>query len=157
VAGLGSFLISAILSFSLSITTKNIENSFLQNNSKKLYSLFSSTSHLNISLPEPISFSDQLSNQQAYFLLQKVFSTYSTFEFYSESNIPLYPEKESYIFRARWSFRNKKDNNLYVLHIFFNLLNERLQKSRASPESSKINPENINQIWKITEIRAERF
>jgi len=157
VVSLGSFFISAILSLSLSITAKNIENSFLQNNSKKLYSLFSSSSHLNISFPEPISFSDQLSNQQAYFLFQKVFSTYSTFEFYSESNLPSYPEKESFIFRARWSFRNKKDNNLYVLHIFFYILNERLLKSRASPQSSKTNPENINQIWKITEIRAERF
>jgi len=157
VISLGSFLISAILSFSLSITAKNIENSFLQNNSKKLYSLFSSTSHLNISFPEPISFSDQLSNQQAYFLFQQVFSTYSTFEFYSESNIPLYFEKESFIFKARWSFRNKKDNNLYVLHIFFYLMNEGFLKSRASSESSKIKPEDISEIWEITEIRAERF
>jgi hypothetical protein len=157
VVSLGSFLIFAILSSSLSITTKNIENSFLQNNSKKLYSLFSSTSHLNISLPEPISFSDQLSNQQAYFLLQKIFSSYSTFEFYSESDIPLYPKKESFIFKARWSFRNKKDNNLYVLHIFFYLSNEKLQKTRASPEPAKMKPESINEIWKITEIRAERF
>jgi hypothetical protein len=157
VISLGSFLISAILSFSLSITAKNIENSFLQNNSKKLYSLFSSTSHLNISFPEPISFSDQLSNQQAYFLFQQVFSTYSTFEFYSESNIPLYFEKESFIFKARWSFRNKKDNNLYVLHIFFYLMNEGFLKNRALSESSKIKPEDISEIWEITEIRAERF
>jgi hypothetical protein len=157
VVSLGSFLISAILSFSLSITAKNIENSFLQNNSKKLYSLFSSTSHLNISFPEPISFSDQLSNQQAYFLFQQVFSNYSTFEFYSESSIPLYFEKESFIFKARWSFRNKKDNNLYVIHIFFYLSNEGFLKSRTSPESSKIKLKNSSEIWKITEIRAERF
>jgi hypothetical protein len=157
VAALGNFLISAILSFSLSITAKNIENSFLQNNSKKLYSLFSSTSHLNISFPIPISFSDQLSNQQAYFLFQQVFSTYSTFEFYSESNLPLYFEKESFIFKARWSFRNKKDNNLYVLHIFFYLTNEGFPKSRAPTQSSKKKSDNINEIWKITEIKSERF
>ena len=156
-AALGNFLISALLSFSLSITAKNIENSFLQNNSKKLYSLFSSTSHLNISFPEPISFSDQLSNQQAYFLFQQVFSTYSTFEFYSESNLPLYFEKESFIFKARWSFRNKKDNNLYVLHIFFYLMNEGFPKNRAPTQSPKKKSKNISEIWKITEIKSERF
>lgn len=156
-AGLSSFLISAVLSFSLSITAKNIENSFLQNNSKRLYSLFSSTSHLNISFPEPISFSDQLSNQQAYFLFQQIFSTYSTFEFYSESILPLFFEKDGFIFKARWSFRNKKDNNLYVLHIFFYLMNEGFPERRAPTQPAKNRSENISEIWKITEIKSERF
>jgi len=157
VVNLGSILIFAILSSFLSTTTKSIEKSFLQNNPKMLYPLFSATSHLSISFPEPISFSDQLSNQQAYFLFQKIFSTYTTFEFYSESRLPLHLEKEIFIFKARWSFRNKKNNNQYVLYIFFYLMNESLQKSRDAPNYPRKKPESIKEIWKISEIRAERF
>lgn len=154
---LASLLILTLLSSLLSTTTKNIENSFLENSPKKIFVLFSSASHLNISLPQPISFSDQLSNQQAYFLFQKIFFTYATFEFYSESSLPLYPEKDSYIFKARWSFRNKKNNNQYVFHIFFYLVNEIYQKSRASPDSPWKKHQSVREIWKITEIRAETF
>jgi len=157
VVNLGSILIFSILSSLLSTTTKNIENSFLQNNPKMLYSLFSSTNYLTISFPEPIVFSDQLSNQQAHFLFQKIFSSYATFEFYSESDLTIHIKKESFIFKARWSFRNKKNNNQYVFHIFFYLINERFQKTRASPSLPRKKPESFKDIWKITEIRAEKF
>lgn len=152
---IGSIIVFAILSSFLSNTTKSIENSFLQNNPKMLYSLFSSKSHLNISFPEPISFSDQLSSQQAYFLFRKIFSTYATFEFYSESNLPMFIERESYIFKARWSFMNKKNNDLFVFHIFFYMKKAEFQKSRASPNLSETNL--VKEIWKITEIRAEKY
>jgi len=155
VVNLGSIIVFTILSSFLSTTTKNIENSFLQNSPQILYSLFSHKSHVNISFPEPISFSDQLTNQQAYFLFQKIFSTYTTFEFYSESDIPLFIERERYIFKARWSFRNKKNNDLFVFHIFFYLKQAEFQEIRASPNLSKIN--SVKEIWKITEIRAEKF
>jgi len=157
VVNLSSLLILSLLSSFLSTTAKNIENAFLENNPKKLYVLFSPTRHLNVSFPQPISFSDQLSNQQAYFLFQKIFSTYTTFEFYSESKLPQYPEKESYIIKARWSFRNKKDNNQFVFHIFFYLINEIHERSRASPVSSEKKIHSSQDIWRITEIRAERY
>jgi len=125
-----------------STSSQNIEKAFLQNNPKILYSQFSSKSHINISLPEPISFSDQLSNQQAYFLFKKIFNSFSTFEFYSERQ-SLSSEEETYILRARWSFKNKKNNNQYVFHIFFFLLKEHDQKH--------------GNLWKITEIKAEKI
>lgn len=152
---LGTIIAFTILSSFLSTTTKAIENSFLQNSPKILHTLFSQTSHVNISFPEPISFSDQLSNQQAYFLFQKIFSTYTTFEFYSESNIPSFIEKDSYIFKARWSFRNKKNNDLFVFHIFFYLKKAEFPKIRALPNQAKT--DSLKEIWKITEIRAEKF
>jgi len=122
-----------------------------------LYSLFSSKNHINISLPEPISFSDQVSNQQAYFLFQNIFSSFSTFEFYSESDIPPYIENDRFIFQARWSFRNKKNNNQYVYHIFFYLMNKGFSKTRASPNVSSEKNNHLENTWKITEIRAIKF
>lgn len=112
-----------------------------------LYPLFSDSTHVNISFPEPITFSDQLSHQQAYFFFKKIFSTYTTFEFYSESDLPLFHNEENFIFKARWSFINKKNNNQHVFHIYFYLMNESLGR--------KIEPS--KEIWKITEIRAERL
>jgi len=141
----------------LSTTTQDIEKAFLQNNPKTLYSLFSAESGINISLPEPISFSDQLSRQQAYFLFKKIFSSYTTFEFFSESEIPPDIEDESFIFRARWSFRDNKNNNQHVLHIFLFLLNETGLDDRASPSLSGREGRNPKNAWKIIEIKAEKI
>jgi hypothetical protein len=107
-----------------------------------LHSLFPPQSHINISLPEPISFSDQVSNQQAYFLFQKIFSSYVTFEFYSE-NQPTSIEGKNAIIKTRWSFRDRKNRNQYVFNIFFYLIK---MPSTAEGQSSE--------TWKITEIRA---
>lgn len=150
------FLLTIALSL-LSPTTKNIEKAFLQNNPRILYSLLSSESHINISLPEPISFSDQLSQQQAYFLFKQIFSAFTTFEFYSGSELPLFPEKQDFIFKARWSFKNNKNNNQYVFQIFFYLINERYQKGKSSPVRSKEKPEKFEHLWKIIEIKAEKL
>lgn len=137
-----SFLI--LLSILLSTTTQNIEKAFLQNNPKMLYALLASEGHINISFPDPISFSDQLSNQQAYFLFQKIFSSYTTFEFYSERQT--FPtDAESFIFKARWSFKDKKNNNQYAYHLFFYLLKVQDQKSK------------IKKNWEISEIKAEKI
>jgi hypothetical protein len=141
----------------LSTTAQDIEKAFLQNNPKTLYLLFSSESGINISLPEPISFSDQLSRQQAYFLFKKVFSSYTTFEFFSESEVPPDLEEKSFIFRARWSFRDNKNNNQHVLHIFFFLLNETESEDRASPSLSGREGGNPKNVWKIIEIKAEKI
>lgn len=141
----------------LSTTTQDIEKAFLQNNPTILYSHFSSNSSVNISLPEPISFSDQLSNQQAYFLFKKIFSSYTTFEFFSESEIPSAVDEKNFIFKARWSFRDNKNDDQHVLHIFFFLVNEKeLQyQTLLSPVNQK--KEEPKNIWKIIEIRAEKI
>ncbi len=127
--------------------TQDIENAFLQNDPGILYPLFSSRSAVNISLPEPISFSDQLSNQQAFFLFRKIFSSFMTFEFYSEIVPPPDLKDNHYIFKARWSFRDNRNDNQYVLHTFFLLVNEdENQKSQREKAS-----------WKIIEIKAEKI
>jgi hypothetical protein len=149
-------LLSVFLSL-LSTSTKNIEKAFLQNNPGQLFSLLSEKSYIHISLPEPISFSDQLSSQQAYFFFRKTFRTFKTFEFYSENNSIRFPEKGVTIFKARWSFINKKNNNQYVFQIYFYLRSNQdrgktISASGASRESSK-----IFNIWKITEIKAEKL
>lgn len=142
-----SFIVAAltILSFTLSTTTQNIEKAFLQNNSKLLFELFSARNPINISLPEPIYFSDQLSNQQAYFVFKNIFSSYSTFEFYSERKSPS-SEKKNYIYQARWSFRDKKNNDQYLFYIFFYLTKETSKESEPSKTG-----------WKITEIKAKKI
>jgi hypothetical protein len=134
-----------VLSLLISPTTQKIERAFLENNPTLFYETLSAESHINISLPEPITFSDQLSNHQAYFLFKNIFSTYSTFEFYPEKQ-SAGPDSNSYIFKARWSFRDKKTNKQHVYYIYFHLLqNEKLQENSSSG------------IWKITEIRAEKI
>lgn len=120
-----------------------------------LYELFSSRSSIHISLPEPISFSDQLSNQQAYFLFRKIFSSYLTFEFYSESELPSTVEENYYIFRARWSFKNKKNNNQYVFRIYFYLIEEFVPTKQNI--HSRPSDENLRNDWTIIEIKAEKI
>ena len=137
-----AILLLSLFPILLPSTTQNIERAFLQNDARNLRSLFPAQSFINISLPEPISFSDQVSNQQAYFLFQKIFSSYTTFEFYSE-NRPTSIEGNSAIIRTRWSFRDKKNRNQYVFQVFFYLTKH---PSNMKGETSD--------TWKITEIRA---
>ena len=142
-----SFVISALalFSFTFSATTQNIERAFLQNNSKLLYELLSAQNPINVSLPEPISFSDQLTNQQAYFVFKNIFSAYSTFEFYSERQTQS-SANSRHIYQARWSFRDKKNNDQYLFYIFFYLIED-----TSEGTSSR------NTRWKITEIKAKKI
>jgi hypothetical protein len=142
-----SFIISAltVLSFTLTPASQNIERAFLQNNPKLLYDLFSADNPLNVSLPEPIYFSDFLSNQQAFFFFKAIFSSYATFEFYSERQ-DLTPDKDHYIYKARWSFQDKKNNDQYLFYIFFYLVKDPLQADQPSETG-----------WKITEIKAKKI
>jgi hypothetical protein len=139
--GILPFLLTLSL---ISQTTRTIERAFFQDDPKLLYSLFSVQGHINISLPEPISFSDQMSTEQAYFFFRQITSTYSTFEFYSDSEIPVLVRGDSFIFKARWSLKNKRNNNQYVLQAFFRLIREQ-PPQRGSPPTP----------WRITEIKAE--
>jgi len=153
VANLNIVLLTVVVSL-LPTTTQDIEKAFLQNNPKILYSLFSANSSINISLPEPISFSDQLSNQQAYFLFRKIFSAFTTFEFYSEKELPSDLENQNFIFKARWSFRDNKNNDQYVIHLFFYLIKE---KNNVAKLGLRLKKENLKNNWKIIEIKAERI
>ena len=137
-----AILLVSLFPILLPSTTLNIERAFLQNDARMLHSLFPPQSHINISLPEPISFSDQVSNQQAYFLFQKIFSAYTTFEFYSE-NQPTSIEGNSAIIKTRWSFRDKKNRNQYVFNVFFYLIKLPLKVKGQTRDT-----------WKIFEIRA---
>lgn len=125
-------------------TTKDIEKAFLQNDAGALFFLFDTKSSIIISLPGPISFSDQISNQQAYFLFKKIFHSYSTLEFYSIDEIPANPGRKDYFFKGRWSFRNKRNKNLYVYHIFFYLT----QRQDGGQKGT---------AWKIFEMKADKI
>jgi hypothetical protein len=143
----GKLILSLITLLPLLVptTTQNVERAFLQNDAKMLFSLLPAKSYINISLPTPISFSDQVSNQQAYFLFKWIFASYSTFEFYSEQQ-PAVSMSENVIFKARWSFKDKKNNNQYVFNIFFNLKKPETVQSGA-----------WDGAWRITEIKAEKI
>ncbi len=127
-------------------TTRTIERAFFQDDAKILVSLLTVRNHVNISLPEPISFSDQLSREQAFFLFRRIASEFATFEFYADPSLPLLFKGDSFIFKARWSFRNRKNNNQYVFQIFFYLIREN-PSSPAGPPGS----------WRIMEIKAENL
>ena len=136
-----------LLSFSLiSQTTRSIERAFFQDDPAVLYSLLSTQSRINITFPEPISFSDLLSREQTYFLFRRISAAYSTFEFYADLDLPVLLKDRSCIFKARWSFRNKKNFNQEVLQVFFYLNLEKDSPDQRSPGG-----------WKIAEIRAERL
>ena len=139
-----AIILLSVLSLSLSSTTQNIEKAFLQNNPKLLLDLLPSEAHINISIPDPVSFSDYVSNHQAYFLFKKLFSIYSTFQFYSERQ-PDQRLRRNVIYKARWSFRDRRSDTQYVYNIFFYL-------TFAGSGSSKTRPPS----WRISEIRVEK-
>ena len=129
----------------LSQTTRAIERSFFQDDPAVLRSLLTDRGHINLSLPEPVSFSDQVSSEQACFFFRRLYRTYATFEFYADAEMPILMQERSMILKARWSFRNRSNNDQYVLQVFFYLTAE------AGP------PGEGRSLWKITEIRAEKL
>ena len=141
---MANLIISLVTTLSLlfATTSQNIEQAFLQNSPKMLHSLLSTHSNVNISLPQPISFSDQLSNQQAYFFFRQILSSYSTSGFFSDQQ-PSSTSNNSFIIKARWSFKDRK-NKMYVFLVFFYFINEPVQTK-----------DGIKNQWKISEIRAE--
>ncbi len=142
-ASIGIFPLLLTLSL-LSQTTKTIEKAFFQDDPRLIYSLLSTRGHIHISFPEPISFSDQISPQQAFFFFRQVYASYSTFEFYADSELPVLAKENRFIFKARWSFKNKKNDNQHVFQVFFHLIREKLPGSG-----------NLQHPWRISEIKAE--
>jgi len=143
VAPISIYSLLLILSLPLE-TARSIEKAFFQDDPRLLHSLLTTRGHVRISLPEPISFSDQMSPEQAYFFFRRIYANYSTFEFYTDSELPFMAKAQSFIFKARWSFKNKKNDNQYVLRVFFHLSKEALPTGR-----------NHGYSWRITEIKAE--
>lgn len=129
----------------LAQTTRAIERSFFEDRPALLYSLLAESGHLNLSLPEPISFSDQVSPEQAFFIFRRLHRSYATFEFYADPDAPLLARDDGFIFKARWSFRNKASNDQFVFQAFFHL------SAVARP------PGPGRFVWRITDIRAERL
>lgn len=134
----------SLLSFFLTSTSQTIEKAFLENNSRILHSLFAPGSHIQVSLPEPITFSDQLTDQQAFFLFKDLFISYETFVFYSERPA-LLPRDQNPILKARWSFRDRKSKRQHVFHVYFFLI-----PTAHHPRSHPL-------PWRISEIRAEKI
>ncbi len=129
----------------LSQTTRVIERAFFEDRPALLYSLFPDRGHVNLSLPEPVAFSDQVSSEQALFVFRRLRRTYSTFEFYADSDLPVLARENGFIFKARWSFRDRSSNDQYAFQVFFYLA-----RIRGVPGEGRL-------LWKITDIRAERL
>lgn len=137
---LGVYITSLFLVLQASVA-ENLERAFLRNDPAPLLRLFAPGQAINVSLPEPIAFSDQITREQTFFLFQGVFRTYRTFEFFLEPN-GLHPVGGGrFILRARWSFlsQNKKQ---FVYQISFYI---RGRPGATSPRD----------FWVVSEIKAE--
>ena len=141
-------MVSLLFSF-LAPVTGRIERAFVRNDAGTLYAILSKATALNISLPEPIGFSDQVSHEQAFFLMDRWFSRFKTFEFESEDRLSSLPGRKGCILKSRWSFRDMKNNGQYVFLVFFYLVPEPLAADRP--------PARERTAWKILEVKAERL
>ena len=116
-----------------------VEKAFLRNSSKLLRPVLAETAVL-ISLPDPLSFSDQVTREQATLLFSQIFAQYRTLEFYPEGPLVTMPGKPGGIFKAHWSFRDVRTGAGHAFRLFFYLVRD------VGPMTG----------WKVSEIRAER-
>jgi hypothetical protein len=123
--------------------TKEIQNAFLGNDPKVLRSLFAEGSFVQISLPSPIGFSDQVSDQQAYFLFAQIFANYKTSGFYPEGDVLRSLDRRAFIYKARWEFLTSNRTPAAFWILFY---------VRGRPVAAK-----GRGFWKITQIRADRI
>jgi len=138
-------------------TVRDIQGAFIANDANVLYRHFSSAASLNISLPEPFSFSDQLSSQQALFLFKQFFSTHRTLEFDPDVRLSSLRGKKGAILKARWSFKNARDGGQYAFRVFFYIVPES-EKPRGSPARPPGFAGSAGkQSWRILEIKAENY
>ena len=127
---------------------KAIERAFLQNDAELLGLSFPAEGAVLISLPDPISFSDQVSSEQARLLFTRYFSTYKTTEFFLDPEVSFVPGKPGRIIKSRrWSFRNVLTGVVYPVRIYF----------YVSPGPPEEDGENSVPVWRILEIRAEKL
>lgn len=126
-----------------------VERAFLQNSPDILRGLLSSEGTIPIFLPDPLSFADQVSTDQAFLLFKHIFSVYKTTEFTTDPRLSRFPGRPGVILRARWSFRNERTGNHYPFRVFFLLAPEETASTSGRPASGS--------PLKIVEIRAEKL
>jgi hypothetical protein len=141
VSQVGVLLLSFFLSFPWSFTG-DIEKAFLQNDARWLMGRLPSDRPVSVALPEPISFSDQISCEQAYFLFRNIFRSYTTFEFFPEPDVYASPLGDRAIFKARWSFLDASEKQ-FVFEAYFHV--------RSRPDGRG------GIVWEIAEIKADRL
>ena len=124
-----------------------LEKAFLRTSSGLLRPVLAETAVL-ISLPDPLSFSDQVTGEQATLLFSEIFTRYRTLEFYPESPLVTVPGKPGGIFKAHWSFRDVRTGAGHAFRLFFYLVRE------SGPAGPRL-PGPVT-VWKVSEIRAER-
>lgn len=145
-----SYLNVAWLTFILAFSTpavKTVEKAFLQNNPRLLYDCLLPDGRILVSMPAPISFSDQLTTQQTVFLFRDIFSAFETLEFFPEKGPGSLGPRAGFILKARWSLRDRRNRNLYVLRVFFYF------KAATPAEESPRSPGPLSP-WKISAIKA---
>ena len=140
--------LSILLSVPVPIT-KPIERVFLQSSPGILRELLTAGGDIAVSLPDPLLLADQLSPDQAYLVFKRVFSVFKTTEFFVDPVLSTLPSRPGGILKARWSFRNEKTGNQYLVRVFFYVTPE--------PAASGSIPGERKNVLKIVEIRAERL
>lgn len=142
-------LFSVVLSL-VSLPAQNIEKSFVRNDVRLLHSQLSHETRINIYLPEPLSFSDQVSDEQAFFLFERIFRRCLTLEFIPEPRIFQSQPGGPIILKARWFLTDTSNNSRFALRVYFMLQPERPAEA-ARPGSRR-----LPSRWRITEIKAEK-
>jgi hypothetical protein len=142
VSSLGLGLLSLFLTV-YSTVPRTIEQAFLENDARRLASLFSSESPLLISLPAPLSFSDLVTREQAALVFERIFRGNPTLEFYPEPGRPPSFDRGGFILKVRWSFSRRSTGDQKPLQVFI----------RLKPETR---PGRKKPLWAIVEIRAEQ-
>jgi len=133
-------LISSLAAFAPAVT-RDITEAWAANDVGAVIRLLSPAAGLHVSLPGPIAFSDRVSREQAYFLFERIFAVHGTYEFVPEPDLTMVPGKPGFIFKARWSFRDRRNGNPYLFRLFFYV------GPRPRPGTG----------WEIVEIKAERL
>ena len=132
---LGFGLIAAFLSF-YSTIPRTVERAFLENNPAVLAALFSRDAPLLISLPEPIAFSDMVTDEQAYWVFERLF--------FSESDRSPSFTRGSFIIKGRWVLVDPATSAPWVLQVFLHV----------RPGTA---PRRKSPLWAVTEIKAEKI
>lgn len=141
-------LVSSLLAFTPAVT-RDIAEAWAANDIGAVTRLLSPAAGLHVSLPDPISFSDRVSREQAYFLFERIFAVHGTYEFVPEPDLTLVPGKPGFIFKARWSFRDRRNGNPYLFRLFFFIM--------PRPGRAADAPASLRTGWEIVEIKAERL
>lgn len=119
-----------------------IEQAFLGNSAVRMAGLLSTDGPVQISLPDPLTFSDFASTGQTRLIFQRIFSNFETSDFSLDPNLTTYPGKSGGILRARWSFIDRKTGGEHVLRVYLYVTPVRAGRSGLG--------------LRITQIRAER-